>query len=133
MASTDYGTVTDYATGEPIRPATRAEHARSLAAGETGAFRDDDDRVVYVDGGPETASTYTVEIQGTSGSAWQALAPAETIDASTLDQDLTAEDVAAFVADNQTVAEGTDWRICVWGGAEADTKTTPAYVWTPAQ
>jgi len=30
---TDYGTLTDYTTGEEIRPATREEHARSLAAG----------------------------------------------------------------------------------------------------
>ena len=30
---TDYGTLTDYTTGEEIRPATREEHARSLVAG----------------------------------------------------------------------------------------------------
>ena len=54
---TDYGTLTDYTTGEEIRPATREEHARSLAAGETGAFRDEDGRVVYVAGGPEVAAS----------------------------------------------------------------------------
>jgi hypothetical protein len=50
---TDYGTLTDYVTGEQIRPATAAEHARSLAAGETGAF-ELDGRSVFVAGGPES-------------------------------------------------------------------------------
>jgi hypothetical protein len=49
---TDYGILTDYRTGEQIRPATAAEHARSLAAGETGAF-ELDGRSVFVAGGPE--------------------------------------------------------------------------------
>jgi hypothetical protein len=48
----DYGTLTDYRTGEQVRPATAAEHARSLAAGETGAF-ELDGRSVFVAGGPE--------------------------------------------------------------------------------
>lgn len=52
--TTDYGTLTDYVTGEPIRPATADEHARSLAAGETGAFGDEDGRAVFVAGGPES-------------------------------------------------------------------------------
>jgi hypothetical protein len=51
---TDYGTVTDYATGEAIRPATATEHAQSLAAGEVGAYRDLDGRAVFVAGGPES-------------------------------------------------------------------------------
>jgi hypothetical protein len=50
----DHGTLTDYTTGEAIRPATAAEHAQSLAAGETGAYRDDDGRAVFVAGGPES-------------------------------------------------------------------------------
>lgn len=53
-ADAEYGILTDYTTGEEIRPATTDEHARSLAAGETGAF-DLDGRVVFVAGGPEQA------------------------------------------------------------------------------
>jgi hypothetical protein len=52
-ARQDHGTLTDYATGESIRPATAGEHAQSLAAGETGAF-ELDGRAVFVAGGPET-------------------------------------------------------------------------------
>ena len=51
-----YGTVTDYATGEPIRPATAEELARTeakLASGDsdayTGAWADGDGRAVFVD------------------------------------------------------------------------------------
>jgi hypothetical protein len=49
----EYGTLTDYTTGEQIRPATADEHARSLAASEVGAF-ELDGRSVFVAGGPET-------------------------------------------------------------------------------
>jgi hypothetical protein len=49
----EYGTLTDYTTGEQIRPATADEHARSLAGGDAGAF-DLDGRAVFVAGGPET-------------------------------------------------------------------------------
>lgn len=56
----DYGTLTDYRTGEPIRPATRdewqatADVLRSDAPGrETGAWNTDTGRTVWVDGGPE--------------------------------------------------------------------------------
>jgi hypothetical protein len=52
----EYGILTDYITGEPIRPATADEHARSLAASEVGAF-DLDGRTVFVAGGPEAAVT----------------------------------------------------------------------------
>ena len=52
--ATDYGTLTDHTTGNPIRPATRDEWLRSLRAGETGAYRDDDGRDVYVAGGYES-------------------------------------------------------------------------------
>jgi hypothetical protein len=58
--TTDYGTLTDYVTGEQIRPATAAEHARSLAAGETGAF-ELDGRAVFVAGGPEIISQLHAE------------------------------------------------------------------------
>lgn len=47
-----YGTLTDYTTGEPIRPATAAEHAQSVSSGDTGAF-DLDGQIVFVAGGPE--------------------------------------------------------------------------------
>lgn len=54
--SETYGTLTDYATGEPIRPATADELARTeakLASGDsdayTGAWTDTDGRAVYVD------------------------------------------------------------------------------------
>lgn len=50
----EYGTLTVYATGDPIRPATRDEWLRSLDAGETGAYRDDDGRDVFVAGGYES-------------------------------------------------------------------------------
>jgi len=49
-----YGILTDYTTGEELRAATAEEHARSLAAGETGAYRDEDGRSVFVAGGPES-------------------------------------------------------------------------------
>jgi hypothetical protein len=51
----EYGTLRDYTTGDPIRPATADEHARSLTAGEVGAF-DLDGRIVFVAGGPEEAA-----------------------------------------------------------------------------
>jgi hypothetical protein len=51
---TDYGTLTDYVTGEPIRPATADEHALSIATpSETGAFWLHG-RSVFVAGGPES-------------------------------------------------------------------------------
>jgi len=48
----EHGTLTDYATGEQIRPATREEWERSTQAGETGAFKLDG-RTVFVEGGGE--------------------------------------------------------------------------------
>ena len=51
-----YGVLTDYKTGQEIRPATREEQRRTeekLASGDsdacTGAWLDDDGRAVYVD------------------------------------------------------------------------------------
>ena len=50
-----FGTLTDYRTGESLRPATREELLESLEAalhdGGIGAFQDDEGRVVYVEGG----------------------------------------------------------------------------------
>lgn len=52
---TMFGTLTDYRTGESLRPATREELLESLEAalhdGGIGAFEDDEGRVVYVEGG----------------------------------------------------------------------------------
>jgi len=54
-----YGTLTDYTTGQPLRPATRDEWemtVKSLDAGEdAGIWRDQDIYLhpVYVDGGPD--------------------------------------------------------------------------------
>jgi hypothetical protein len=39
----EYGTLIDYTTGEPIGPATEAQHRASRAAGDTGAFTIDRD------------------------------------------------------------------------------------------
>lgn len=54
--TTAFGTVTDYKTGDPVRPATAAEWRRTadaVASGQyTGAFALDG-RAVFVDGGPE--------------------------------------------------------------------------------
>lgn len=51
----NYGTLTDYLTGEPIRPATAAELAHSTAAAErdggAGVIISDGCRRCYVDGG----------------------------------------------------------------------------------
>lgn len=56
----DYGTITDYQTGEAIRPATLPEWRRTadkLNSGEsdsyTGAWNDSDGQAVYVAGGPD--------------------------------------------------------------------------------
>lgn len=45
--TTEYGTLTDYQTGEAIRPATKAELEKSIEAGDTGVF-DLDGRSVWV-------------------------------------------------------------------------------------
>jgi len=54
--TTTHGTVTDYTTGDAIRPATAEELARTeakLASGDsdayTGAWTDTDGRTVFVD------------------------------------------------------------------------------------
>lgn len=42
----EYGTLTDYVTGETIRPATVDELEASRSAGETGAFTVDRDGAI---------------------------------------------------------------------------------------
>lgn len=68
---------------------------------------------------------YTVEIQASNadGTIWQALAPAETVDGAD-----SAGDAAMMVGFNQNITEGSNWRIAVWDGADADTGTTPVLV-----
>lgn len=72
----DYGTLTDYTTGESIRPATRDEWLRSVVAGSNGVFFVDRDlgpvdesadpaifgllRTVYVAGGGEPVTLRTL-------------------------------------------------------------------------
>lgn len=71
-----YGTLTDYTTGQPLRDATAAEWQRTadkLASGDsdayTGAWRDEDGRAVYVDGGPEPEPPDSCEGEGDSHEA----------------------------------------------------------------
>lgn len=68
---------------------------------------------------------YTVEIEASNpdGTIWQALAPAETVTAFNGE---TAEQVAAFAATNQDIADGDHWRVRVWEGRDADTGAEPA-------
>jgi hypothetical protein len=70
---------------------------------------------------------YTVEFQASddSGQVWQAMHPAETV---TAFNDETVGQVARFAAGNQDIAEGTNWRVAVWDGRDADTGTDPVYV-----
>lgn len=66
--------------------------------------------------------TYTFEIQAsdTTGRIWQAMAPAETVESTD-----SPDKVAADIAYNQNLAEGDNWRVRVWIGADADTYTDP--------
>lgn len=68
-----------------------------------------------------TAFTVQIEASNADGTIWQALAPAETVDS-----DDTAAELAAEVAANQNIAEGSNWRVRVWDGEDADTGTDPA-------
>jgi hypothetical protein len=74
-ATTSYGTLTDYATGEQIRPAT-AEEWRSTADAisfgtEQGIWEDENGRAVWVDGGPQ-AEVSDDDIRELRGEAAQA-------------------------------------------------------------
>ncbi|MBF9135238.1 hypothetical protein I0C86_41040 [Plantactinospora sp. S1510] len=70
-----------------------------------------------------------MEIQASDAdeTIWQALHPAENVKQI---EGETAEDVARWVAGNQTVAEGPHWRVAVWTGADADTVGEPAAIWS---
>ena len=58
-------------------------------------------------------ATYTmrVEVGDADGGSWLAVAPSETVE-----YDGDPRDLARDVAANQTVADGDDWRVVVWGG-----------------
>lgn len=56
LSAAVFGTLTDYATGEQIRPATAAELAESLRAGPEGAFAYD-----YAADGKQVAETNVTE------------------------------------------------------------------------
>lgn len=73
-------------------------------------------------------TTYTVQIQASNSdqTIWQALHPAENVEA---DETTTLDLIAEDVADDQNIAEGGDWRVCVWAGADADTGTEPDYIY----
>lgn len=75
-------------------------------------------------------TTYTVEIQASNadGSVWQAVAPAENV---TVTGHELAQDIAINVAYNQAIADGDNWRVMVWDGANADTdnRTAAATAW----
>ena len=60
--------------------------------------------------------TYTVQVEAYGDDIWQALAPAETMDAD------SAMDAAHWTATNQDLADGDNWRVCVWFGADTSTE-----------
>lgn len=68
-------------------------------------------------------TAYTVAIQASNAdqSIWQTLAPAETVET-----DDTADELAAEVAAHQNLADGSNWRVRVWEGEDADTGVEPA-------
>ena len=74
----DYGTVTDYSTGEPIRPGTREEWLRTRGTrprglpDATGSWADDDGRVVYVNCGEGAIGGHTDRPAGATGIHWTA-------------------------------------------------------------
>ena len=56
MSDTSFGTVTDYRTGTPVRPATAAEWRRSAGASHASPWNgvfDLEGQAVWVDGGPD--------------------------------------------------------------------------------
>lgn len=66
---------------------------------------------------------YTAEIQASTpdGNVWQALHPAETVFAKPGE---TAQDIAEWVAGNQTIADGGNWRVVVWRGEDMGAEPT---------
>lgn len=74
---------------------------------------------------------YTIQIEAasTDGKTWQAIHPAETVEA---EPGETATDIAKWTASNQTIADGDLWRVVVWEGD--DTNGTPDHAhYEPAE
>ena len=67
-------------------------------------------------------NTYTVLIEAGNNdhTIWQAMDLPETVTT-----DDTADEFAKQTADHQNIAEGSNWRVRVWNGADADTATEP--------
>lgn len=63
---------------------------------------------------------YTVVIEASDAEAtiWQAVTPAENVTSG-----VTAHELATWTATNQNVATGTNWRVRVWEGHDADPHT----------
>jgi hypothetical protein len=72
-------------------------------------------------------SKYTVQIEGSDDAQeiWQALHPAEAIEAD------SGEDAARMTAQNQNVAEGPNWRVLAWAGDTAGTSSTADFAYYP--
>lgn len=70
--------------------------------------------------------TYRIE-QSDDGAAWE-LAPDGAMMSSTgtISGGESPDEMAAFVARNQSCATGDLWRVRVWSGATADTSQPPA-------
>lgn len=92
---TSYGTVTDYSTGQQIRPATGAEWLRTATTlleerpgSYTGAWDDSDGQAAYVDGGP--------------------------------DMDITPEDIRKLRDEAGTAGDDAQVRLCTIALGEAD-------------
>lgn len=72
-----------------------------------------------------SARLYTVRIDASDehGEIWQAIHPAETVEAD------SADEAAQWVAQNENIsAQGANRRILVWDGADADTGSTSVFV-----
>lgn len=67
---------------------------------------------------------YTVKIEASNedGTIWQAVHPAETVEAA------SARTAARDTAINQTIVDGGKWRVVVWEGADADEGSAPALI-----
>lgn len=82
----------------------------------------------------EDTMTYTVQIEASNeaGDIWQALAPAETFDLADWIADWggtnwTPDQIAQTVAKHQDVADGDNWRVRVWTGADTGIEPTAEY------
>ena len=99
---------------------------RAQLAGETTYLTRNGKRIAAVVPLERIMPTYTsvIEASNEAGDIWQAVAPAESF----TDEETDASEVAYWIASNQTVADGSKWRVRVWLGADADTATEPAAV-----